>query len=60
MHRIGLTSSLVEGDLSHDRIASDEEPNQRASPTANWPGAADAGAWPVGGGLRLTLCRKGV
>jgi hypothetical protein len=29
-------------------------PNERASPTANWPAAADAGGWPVGGGLRLT------
>jgi hypothetical protein len=28
--------------------------NKRASPTANWPAAADAGGWPVGGGLRLT------
>jgi hypothetical protein len=27
-------------------------PNKRASPTANWPAAADAGGWPVGGGLR--------
>jgi hypothetical protein len=30
-------------------------PNNRTSPTAGWPAAADAGGWPASGGLCLTL-----
>jgi hypothetical protein len=48
----------LQTDLQEQKVREEgqiEHPS--ASPTANWLAAADAGGWPVGGGLRTTLAR---